>query len=133
LYLNVVSSILFVCYGLRWLNITYLSYIMAFSFIGEGNQSTWRKPIIYRRLYHQGWRIPKYTEKLHRPATSNWQTLSHKVVLRVEGTNIPREPHQPATSHWQTLSHKVVLRVEGTKIPREPHQPATSHWQTLSH
>jgi len=34
--------------------------------------------------------------------------LSWQLVLSVEETGAPRENHRPAASDWQTLSHNVV-------------------------
>ena len=36
---------------------------------------------LYRGSQFYWWRKPEYPEKNHRPVASNWQTLSHKVVL----------------------------------------------------
>ena len=35
--------------------------------------------------------------------------ISMETVLLVEETRVPRENHQPAASNWQTLSHNMVL------------------------
>jgi hypothetical protein len=47
----------------------------------------------------------------------------------VKETRVPGKNHQPVASDWQTLSHNVLL-VEETRIPGENHQPVAIHWQT---
>ena len=51
---DAISSVNFSWFGLGlWCLMPYFSYILAVSFIGGGNQSTWRKPPTCRKsLYH---------------------------------------------------------------------------------
>ena len=40
---------------------------------------------------------------------NNISVLSWRSALLVEETGVHRENHQPATSNWQTLSHVIML------------------------
>ena len=42
------------------------------------------------------------------PLFNNISVISWRSVLLVEETGVPRENHRPAASNWQTLSHNVV-------------------------
>jgi hypothetical protein len=41
---------------------------------------------------------------------NNISVIMWRSVLLMEETRVPRENHQPVASQWQTLSHNVVLR-----------------------
>ena len=102
----------------------YLNYIIAISFIGEGNQSTHRKPptcckscdklyhiklypvqrVISRNQTHifKGVRVRVFNATFNNISVISWRS-----DLLVEETGVPRENHWPVTSQWQT-SHNVV-------------------------
>ena len=42
---------------------------------------------------------------------NNISAISWQSVLLMEDTGVPGESHRPVTSHWQTVSHKIVYRV----------------------
>jgi hypothetical protein len=57
---------------------TIFQFIVAVSFIGGGNLSTWRKPLTCHKSRTNF--ITQCCIEYTSPATSHWQTLSHNVV-----------------------------------------------------
>jgi hypothetical protein len=56
------------------------------------------------QLYHVGqfywWGKPEYREKINRPVTSHWQTLSHNVVLCAPRLSGIRNHYISGDRHW---------------------------------
>ena len=59
---------------------------------------------------------------------NNISVISWLSVLLVEETGVCRENHRPVSSHWKTLSHKVVSSTPRLSGIRTHNFSADRHW-----
>jgi hypothetical protein len=73
----------------------------------EGRISSWHWKVTLLILIDHGY-VPFVCLIVFNATFNNISSISWRLVLLVEETGGPGENHRPVTSHWQTLSHKVV-------------------------